>query len=165
MLKVEKKRIVGLRRGILLVLAVLVLAGCSADGEGGAVETSEEIYQDNSRETDGLINAASAVVGINSDSYRGCGVIYEKNEDYLVILTAAHVLENASEVTVTFNDGLECKSDRILKDDETDCGFIAVAIQDVGTDAQTNAGTDAKIPVTKNRNIFDNIPGRRKYGK
>jgi hypothetical protein len=156
-LKVENERIVGLKRGIMLLLAVLLLTGCSADRGDGTVETSEEMYQETYQEADGLINAVSAVVGINSGSYRGCGVIYEKNEEYMVILTVAHVLGNASEVTIIFSDGQECISDRIVRDDETDCGFIAVSISDAEADIHTDTGINVETAVTKNRDIFDNI--------
>src|SRR6201997_97198 len=72
----------------------------------------------------------------------GSGVIFDAKAGYIV--TNAHVVENASEITVTLQDGRDLKADIVGSDEPSD-----VAVLKVKTDSltQINLGDSAKVEV------------------
>src|SRR5882724_2354747 len=72
----------------------------------------------------------------------GSGVIFDAKAGYIV--TNAHVVENASEITVTLQDGRDLKADIVGSDEPSD-----VAVLKVKTDTltQISLGDSAKIEV------------------
>jgi serine protease Do/serine protease DegQ len=72
----------------------------------------------------------------------GSGVIFDAKAGYIV--TNAHVVENASEITVTLQDGRDLKADIVGSDEPSD-----VAVLKVKTDSliQISLGDSAKVEV------------------
>ncbi|HVO46127.1 MAG TPA: DegQ family serine endoprotease [Steroidobacteraceae bacterium] len=72
----------------------------------------------------------------------GSGVIFDAKNGYIV--TNAHVVENASEITVTLQDGRDLKADVVGSDEPSD-----VAVLKVKTDGlvQISLGDSAKVEV------------------
>ncbi|MGH8140730.1 MAG: DegQ family serine endoprotease [Steroidobacteraceae bacterium] len=72
----------------------------------------------------------------------GSGVIFDAKSGYIV--TNAHVVENASEITVTLQDGRDLKADIVGSDEPSD-----VAVLKVKTDSLTQIalGDSAKVEV------------------
>jgi Do/DeqQ family serine protease len=72
----------------------------------------------------------------------GSGVIFDAKAGYIV--TNAHVVENASEITVTLQDGRDLKADIVGTDEPSD-----VAVLKVKTDSltQISLGDSAKVEV------------------
>ncbi|HUI63064.1 MAG TPA: DegQ family serine endoprotease [Steroidobacteraceae bacterium] len=72
----------------------------------------------------------------------GSGVIFDAKSGYIV--TNAHVVENASEITVTLQDGRDLKADIVGSDEPSD-----VAVLKVKTDGlvQISLGDSAKVEV------------------
>jgi len=72
----------------------------------------------------------------------GSGVIFDAKAGYIV--TNAHVVENASEITVTTQDGRDLKADIVGSDEPSD-----VAVLKVKTDTltQISLGDSAKVEV------------------
>jgi serine protease Do/serine protease DegQ len=72
----------------------------------------------------------------------GSGVIFDAKAGYIV--TNAHVVENASEITVTLQDGRDLKADIVGSDEPSD-----VAVLKVKTDTltQISLGDSAKVEV------------------
>lgn len=72
----------------------------------------------------------------------GSGVIFDAKAGYIV--TNAHVVENASEITVTLQDGRDLKAEIVGSDDPSD-----VAVLKVKTDGliQISLGDSAKVEV------------------
>jgi Do/DeqQ family serine protease len=72
----------------------------------------------------------------------GSGVIFDAKNGYIV--TNAHVIENASEITVTLQDGHDLKADVVGTDTRTDVAVLKVKSDKL---AQVALGDSAKIEV------------------
>jgi serine protease Do/serine protease DegQ len=72
----------------------------------------------------------------------GSGVIFDAKNGYIV--TNAHVIENASEITVTLQDGQDLKADVVGTDTRTDVAVLKVKSDKL---AQVGLGDSAKIEV------------------
>ncbi len=92
-----------LRTGLMLLVFLL---GCS--------------FQN--RKTNPYENMVNASVLVYGDYGRGSGVFIYDN----VVLTAAHVLENADNFSIELNDGTVLKSSDFYIDDKEDVGFVFV---------------------------------------
>lgn len=110
---------VGLKNRFLLIMIIcLALSGCGRENisESPAAETAVpaemELLQSENPEAENLAdmlqnNGSGMMVQIGAGSRLGSGVIYGTEGEKLLILTAAHVLEEAEgSVRVTFADGL-----------------------------------------------------------
>lgn len=71
----------------------------------------------------------NTVVTITAGNLHGSGVIYEKKENELIILTAAHVLEQEREnITITFWDDFVVESGDTYVSPNADLAFIKVPL-------------------------------------
>ena len=61
----------------------------------------------------------------------GSGVIVGQNETELLIVTNAHVIENASEITITFFDGESYSATTKGQDTDVDIAVVAVKLDDM----------------------------------
>jgi serine protease Do/serine protease DegQ len=72
----------------------------------------------------------------------GSGVIFDAKNGYIV--TNAHVIENASEITVTLQDGHDLKADVVGRDTPSDVAVLKVKSEKL---TQVDLGDSAKIEV------------------
>ena len=72
----------------------------------------------------------------------GSGVIFDAKAGYIV--TNAHVVENASEITVTLQDGRDLKADIVGSDEPSDVAVLKVKTE---TLTQISLGDSAKVEV------------------
>jgi len=73
----------------------------------------------------------------------GSGVIFDAKAGYIV--TNAHVVENASEITVTLQDGRDLKADVVGSDEPSDVAVLKVKSD--GSLVQIGLGDSAKVEV------------------
>ena len=73
----------------------------------------------------------------------GSGVIFDAKAGYIV--TNAHVVENASEITVTLQDGRDLKAEIVGSDEPSDVAVLKVKSD--GTLVQIGLGDSAKVEV------------------
>ena len=73
----------------------------------------------------------------------GSGVIFDARSGYIV--TNAHVVENASEITVTLQDGRDLKAEVVGSDEPSDVAVLKVKSD--GTLTQIGLGDSAKVEV------------------
>jgi Do/DeqQ family serine protease len=73
----------------------------------------------------------------------GSGVIFDAKSGYIV--TNAHVVENASEITVTLQDGRDLKAEVVGSDEPSDVAVLKVKSEGVLT--QISLGDSAKVEV------------------
>jgi Do/DeqQ family serine protease len=73
----------------------------------------------------------------------GSGVIFDAKSGYIV--TNAHVVENASEITVTLQDGRDLKAEVVGSDEQSDVAVVKVKSD--GTLVQIGLGDSAKVEV------------------
>jgi Do/DeqQ family serine protease len=73
----------------------------------------------------------------------GSGVIFDAKNGYVV--TNAHVVENASEITVTLQDGQDLKAEVVGSDEPSD---VAVLKVDLKPRSKTNGGATALTQIT-----------------
>src|SRR2546421_1836135 len=74
----------------------------------------------------------------------GSGVIFDARNGYIV--TNAHVVENASEITVTLQDGRDLKADVVGSDEPSDVAVLKVKSEGL-TLTQISLGDSAKVEV------------------
>src|SRR5579862_5266674 len=72
----------------------------------------------------------------------GSGVIFDAKQGYIV--TNAHVVENASEITVTLQDGRDVKADVVGSDEPSDVAVLKVSAEGL---AQMPLGDSARLEV------------------
>lgn len=71
----------------------------------------------------------NTIVRVESGSLTGSGVIYEKREDFLLVITAAHVLEQETEkVTVTFFEEVSVESAACYISSDADLAFLKIPL-------------------------------------
>lgn len=76
--------------------------------------------------------ASGVMVQIRSNQTSGSGVIYKEEADYLVVVTAAHVLEeNQGTVWVVFCDGWAVECSEYTVNQSTDVAFIYVPFTEI----------------------------------
>ena len=74
----------------------------------------------------------------------GSGVIFDARQGYIV--TNAHVVENATEITVTLQDGRDLKAEVVGSDEQSDVAVLKVKPEGV-TLVQIGLGDSAKVEV------------------
>ena len=93
---------------ILLVLIAFIVSGSTIQ----MAEEKSDLYEN-------MVNASVVLYGDNNG---GSGVFIDDD----VILTAAHILENAQFLNIELNDGTILKSSDFYIDEKNDIGFIFV---------------------------------------
>lgn len=121
----------------------------SEDGPGTLIDVgSEESPAEQLRK-----NGAGMMVRIQAGDVLGSGVIYELREDAAVILTAAHVVEDAdSAVLVTFCDGCAAEGGTVLCSELADLAAVKVSLE--GIPEENRAGY---FCVTTDKESFDGL--------
>ena len=79
----------------------------------------------------------------------GSGIIIQKSDTELMIATNNHVVEDATDISITFNDGTSAKATVKGKDDVADLAVVAVKLEDLSAD------TLSKIAIAKIGNSDD----------
>ena len=74
----------------------------------------------------------------------GSGVIFDARQGYIV--TNAHVVENATEITVTLQDGRDLKAEVVGSDEQSDVAVLKIKPEGV-TLVQIGLGDSAKVEV------------------
>ena len=98
------------RTGVLIGLLLLVLSGCGSDRYAGADGTP------------------AYLVHVSTEAARGSGVLYQADDAYLYVLTAAHVAgtENSGQATVRFFDGWEIACEDVAVSRTADIALIRI---------------------------------------
>ncbi len=114
---------------IIAVLVILGLSGCNKDVEViSEFQSNENFTVENPEDTniaDLLQRTASeTTVRITADTLYGSGIIYKMDMESIVIVTAAHVIENAQNVQVKFIDGTTVICSNIMVSNSSDVGFL-----------------------------------------
>lgn len=71
----------------------------------------------------------------------GSGIIVSENDSELLIVTNNHVVEDATEITVTFNDGSSCSASIKGTDSDYDLAVIAVKLSAISDDTKGKIAT------------------------
>ena len=109
---------------------MLGLSGCSKEVEGivSDFHSNENFTVENPEDTniaDLLQRTASeTTVQITTDTLHGSGIIYKMNEEFVVVVTAAHVIEGAESAQVLFVDGSTVTCSNIMVSNSADVGFL-----------------------------------------
>lgn len=126
------------RISVLLLTSLLICGGCSSSQdepvESGLSQTVENGQKLTESEEDNVYPAEqeSMIVKVEAGSFQGSGVIYAQNENSLVLITAAHVLEQEKEkVIITFFDHLVVESVPYYISEDSDLAFINVPLSSI----------------------------------
>ena len=156
--KKERMRI----KGITVILSCLLLfAGCGENGgseENVSTETAgQKVSEENSgmgqadagmefvelpvqteqKLTENDYKVMKSLVGIQTGERQGSGVIYDEEENRILIATAGHVLaDDTGEARVTFPDGTQVAATGVETVDSCDLAFLWVAIPYCSNDVQ-----------------------------
>lgn len=141
----------------LICILLLLFSSCGRNAEDSSRKQSlqadngdnMENEADGFLEDDGLVTSAGCIVLIDTGSFYGKGMVYERDDESVVIVTAAHVLAQAESARVTFGDGTVADTDRIYADGGADCGFIKLAFSETAISDTSS--------VLKDREAFDNV--------
>lgn len=83
----------------------------------------------------GLLRAQEAnlpaIVQIDTEHYRGSGVIFEITRDYVIILSNKHLLEYDNGARVTFHEGRQVQAETIRLSDRYDMGIVTVSCESI----------------------------------
>ncbi|MBE5882887.1 MAG: trypsin-like peptidase domain-containing protein [Lachnospiraceae bacterium] len=94
-----------------------------------------------------------SVICVTAGEMQGSGVIYERQEEYFVLVTAAHVLEQeAEEIVITFYDGYSVEGASYHISTDSDVAFINVPLASL---PKTNR--KEYQPVSIDKEVFDTI--------
>lgn len=97
--------------------------------------------------------AVSPVVQIKTKETAGSGIVYEQRQNILVIVTAAHVLQNATDaVEVVFADGYVAESGSYTLSQASDIAFIDIPIETLSKEY-----LQKYRPVTTDKECFDKL--------
>lgn len=139
------------------ILAVLLVACTSGDEDIGVNETlaATETERENLA---GLLQeeAAGVMVQIDTGELLGSGIIWSINEENMVIVTAAHVIEGARRLQITLIDGtvLESQDSRMDWRTAVDCdlGIVTIPVEEIAKEA-----LEACKCVTVDKEAFDKL--------
>ena len=85
-----------------------------------------------------MTRVSSPFYGTYDTATAGSGIIIEQKEKELMIATNNHVVENSTDIKVTFNDGTTAKATIKGTDDVADLAVIAVNLDDLSADTLKN---------------------------
>ena len=165
-------------KGITVILSCLLLfAGCGENGgseENVSTETAgQKVSEENSgmgqadtgmefvelpvqteqKLTENDFKVMKSLVGIQTGERQGSGVIYDEEENRILIATAGHVLaDDTGEARVTFPDGTQVTATEAETVGSCDLAFVWV-------DKEKLSGETWKVclPVHTDRNVFDTL--------
>lgn len=138
---------------VVICLLPFCFASCGMETGDDTKQQSEYTESGNEfPEDDGLVMSAECIVSIDTGIFCGRGMVYEKDDESAVIVTAAHVLAQAEHAEITFSDGTVADTDRIYVNEGADCGFIRVVFSEAGVFDTGGIGS-----VLKDRKEFDSV--------
>ena len=153
----------------LIMSCALLLTGCGAKQQD--TETAEETESASYTEegilpditefdipeeipqklTETDLRVFQSLVGVRAGDLQGSGVIYDENEESMLIVTAGHVLEHdTGELLVTFPDETVVVASGIVKAKNCDLAFLWVDKADL-----TESTWESCLVADKDRNAFD----------
>ena len=170
--KKERMRI----KGITMILSCLLLfAGCGENGgseENVSTETAgQKVSEENSgmgqadagmefvelpvqteqKLTENDFKVMKSLVGIQTGERQGSGVIYDEEENRILIATAGHVLaDDTGEARVTFPVGTQVAATGVETVDSCDLAFLWVDKAELSEEAWKVC-----LPVQTDREVFD----------
>lgn len=146
---IEKRKPYGGRAAVLFLAAALFFSGCGArrdevltlrepqeTGMAPSIAVAPLLTWEDAETQNlaGLLQeqCGGMMAGISAGSLLGSGVLYRVEEGNLVILTAGHVLAEASgTVVVTFADGWEYESDDFICSKQSDLAAVRVPAEQI----------------------------------
>ena len=156
-----------MRKIIIILCCVLVFTGCGAALQQNTVKDTEapsgteEILPDLSgiempdeipqelTETD--LQIMKSIVKVQAGDLYGSGVIYDADEESVLILTAGHVLDqNTGEILVTFPDDIQARAALRAIAVDSDLAFLRVDKTEMDPDGEY-------LAVTTDRERFDHL--------
>ena len=161
----------------LIVSCALLLTGCGAKQQDTATAeetesasyTEEGILPDITKfeipeeipqkltETD--LRVFQSLVGVRAGDLQGSGVIYDENEESMLIVTAGHVLEHdTGELLVTLPDETVVAASGIVKAKNCDLAFLWVDKADL-----TESTRESCLVADTDRNAFDALQVYEEY--
>jgi len=75
-----------------------------------------------------------AVVGIYAENYHGSGVIYQMEDERLIIASCKHLLRYDETPEITFIDGFSMEGKLIYLSDQADLGFVMLESREIPID-------------------------------
>lgn len=133
---------------IVTVLGLLLLMGCGKQ-DNSLLGQAEVLSADQ----DGFTGSLAAAVEITAGNQYGRGVVYDRDEQGLILVTAGHVIPAATEadgISITFQDGQTAVCSGYALAAEADCAFLRVFMEDIPAEGQEDYQ-----PVKKDRDQFD----------
>ena len=146
--KLYKKRIGKLlARGA--VVTMLLLTGCGTQAEREQ-EAELEMKQELEPELEQTVEPIVKVIAGNSS---GSGVIYERTDSALIIVTAGHVLEMGDgAVEIVFEDGCSVSAESYIISQTSEVAFVNISLADI-----PEKNTKAYQPVQVDKTAFDEL--------
>jgi hypothetical protein len=137
---------------MLLCISAAMLTACGKNTAAGENTVGETASDNSFSGDDGLVVSAGCAVTISTDKLYGMGAVYENTGDRLIIVTAAHVLQQAEYADITFLDGSVARTEEIYADELSDCGFVTINLTAEEMDTLKNTKS-----VIIDRNVFDRV--------
>lgn len=156
---------------------LLIFTGCGADVENhvdaGPENTDRPVAADDNgtqqnEEMAGLVELPiqeerkltetdqrilKSIVQIQAGDLQGSGVIYEEDEDLLMLVTASHVLAHDNgEIQVTFPDGMQVMASKSETVTDRDLAFLCVDKTELSQETWKSC-----LPVQTDREVFDSL--------
>lgn len=151
---------------ILMVSCLLLFSGCggndagdpgtgteATEQPGGEMDSMELPVQTEQKQTETDLKVMRSLVEIQAGDLQGSGVIYDEEENRILIATAGHVLaEDTGEILVTFPDGTQVTAVGAETVDSCDLAFLWVDKAELSEEAWK-----ACLPVQTDRDVFDSL--------
>ena len=110
--------------------------------------------------TENDFKVMKSLVGIQTGERQGSGVIYDEEENRILIATAGHVLaDDTGEARVTFPDGTQVAATGVETVDSCDLAFLWVDKAELSEEAWKVC-----LPVQTDREVFDALKDMTMYG-
>lgn len=173
--RIRRKTTAAIAATAVMVSCLLVFSGCGQDagknpetGTGTAeqkasdekdgaqqadagTEVTELPVQEERKLTETDQRVLKSMVEIRAGDLQGSGVLYDEEENFLLIVTAGHVLaHDTKEVQVTLPDGTQVTAAGAETADSCDLAFLWVDKAELPEDTWKSC-----LPVTTDRDVFD----------
>lgn len=93
-----------------------------------------------------VTNQQNTMMGVSYMTHSGSGFVYKKDDNYGYIITNYHVVEGASEIVITYNDGTEVTAKIAGSDEYSDIAVLLVEpssvlqVAEIGTSSTVEIG-------------------------
>lgn len=134
--------------------------GWSAAEENNGTQQNEEMtglvelpIQEERKLTETDQRILQSIMQIQAGDLQGSGVIYEEDEDFVVIVTAGHVLPHGTdEVLLTFPDKTQVTTSEAETVEDRDLAFLWVDKEKLSEETWKSC-----LPVQTDRQVFDSL--------